>query len=157
MKQKKGFTLAELLIVVAIIAVLVSISIPIFSKQLEKSRDAASVANIRSAYAEAMTTIMTDDTSKSHWTSDSVHHVWVNYNASKGYVDTIDVVVNIESKKQNNWSGEGDNLPSPLNTIKDNKSAGQYLLVINFDASGQPAGAALIAVIDAWKKDPKLQ
>ena len=34
MQQNKGFTLAELLIVVAIIAVLVAISIPIFSKQL---------------------------------------------------------------------------------------------------------------------------
>lgn len=37
MKRKKGFTLAELLIVVAIIAVLVAISIPIFSSQLEKA------------------------------------------------------------------------------------------------------------------------
>ena len=35
-KNKKGFTLAELLIVVAIIAVLVAISIPIFTSQLEK-------------------------------------------------------------------------------------------------------------------------
>ncbi|WP_371832638.1 type IV pilin protein [Grylomicrobium aquisgranensis] len=33
-KQNKGFTLAELLIVVAIIAVLVAISIPIFNNQL---------------------------------------------------------------------------------------------------------------------------
>ena len=39
-KNKKGFTLAELLIVVAIIAVLVAISIQIFTSQLEKSRDA---------------------------------------------------------------------------------------------------------------------
>ena len=38
MKKKKGFTLAELLVVVAIIGVLVAVSIPIFSKQLEKSR-----------------------------------------------------------------------------------------------------------------------
>ena len=36
-KNKKCFTLAELLIVVAIIGVLVAISIPIFSSQLEKS------------------------------------------------------------------------------------------------------------------------
>lgn len=49
--NKKGFTLAELLIVVAIIAVLVAIAIPIFSSQLEKSREATDIANIRSAYA----------------------------------------------------------------------------------------------------------
>ena len=38
-KKRKGFTLAELLIVVAIIAVLVAIGIPIFTSQLEKSRE----------------------------------------------------------------------------------------------------------------------
>ena len=53
--NKKGFTLAELLIVVAIIAVLVAIAIPVFSSQLEKSREATDVANIRSAYAEVVT------------------------------------------------------------------------------------------------------
>ena len=37
-KNKKGFTLAELLIVVAIIAVLVAISIPVFAKQKLKAR-----------------------------------------------------------------------------------------------------------------------
>ena len=52
--NKKGFTLAELLIVVAIIAVLVAIAIPIFTTQLEKSREATDVANVRSAYAEAV-------------------------------------------------------------------------------------------------------
>jgi len=50
-KNKKGFTLAELLIVVAIIGVLVAISIPIFSSQLEKSRKAVDLANVRSAKA----------------------------------------------------------------------------------------------------------
>ena len=52
--NKKGFTLAELLIVVAIIAVLVAIAIPIFTAQLEKSREATDLANVRSAYAEMM-------------------------------------------------------------------------------------------------------
>ena len=37
-RSKKGFTLAELLIVVAIIGVLVAISIPIFSEQLDVKR-----------------------------------------------------------------------------------------------------------------------
>ena len=51
---KKGFTLAELLIVVAIIGVLVAISIPIFSAQLQKARLATNKANARAAYAAAM-------------------------------------------------------------------------------------------------------
>ena len=58
-KNKKGFTLAELLIVVAIIAVLVAISIPIFSSQLEKSREATDLANVRSAYAQVMAAAQT--------------------------------------------------------------------------------------------------
>lgn len=56
--NKKGFTLAELLIVVAIIAVLVAISIPIFTSQLEKSREATDLANLRAAKAEAVVAIL---------------------------------------------------------------------------------------------------
>jgi prepilin-type N-terminal cleavage/methylation domain-containing protein len=59
--NKKGFTLAELLIVVAIIAVLVAISIPIFTNQLEKAREATDMANIRAAYAEVVTAQLTDE------------------------------------------------------------------------------------------------
>lgn len=54
-KNKKGFTLAELLIVVAIIGVLVAISIPIFTSQLQKARLATNQANARAAYAAATT------------------------------------------------------------------------------------------------------
>ena len=57
----KGFTLAELLIVVAIIGVLVSISIPIFTSQLEKSRESVDLANVRNAYAQVKTAAMTED------------------------------------------------------------------------------------------------
>jgi len=52
--NKKGFTLAELLIVVAIIGVLVAISIPIFTAQLKKARLATNQANARAAYAAAI-------------------------------------------------------------------------------------------------------
>ena len=60
-KNNKGFTLAELLIVVAIIAVLVAISIPVFTSQLEKAREATDAANIRSAYAEIMAAALSAD------------------------------------------------------------------------------------------------
>lgn len=51
-KKNDGFTLAELLIVVAVIGVLVAISIPIFSQQLHKARVAADWANVRSYYSQ---------------------------------------------------------------------------------------------------------
>ena len=60
----KGFTLAELLIVVAIITVLIVVAIPIFVKQLEKSREASDLANVRSAYAKVMTSVIEGDTSE---------------------------------------------------------------------------------------------
>ena len=67
-ENKKGFTLAELLIVVAIIAVLVAISIPVFTSQLNKSQLATDTANVRAAYAEVVATALaegdTDDAGK---------------------------------------------------------------------------------------------
>ena len=62
MREKKGFTLAELLIVVAIIAVLVAIAIPIFTTQLEKSREATDEANMRSLYAECVAAALSETT-----------------------------------------------------------------------------------------------
>ncbi len=50
-KNKKGFTLAELLIVVSVIAILVGITLPIFSYQLEKARRAVDMANVRNIMA----------------------------------------------------------------------------------------------------------
>ena len=63
MRKNSGFTLAELLIVVTIIAVLVGIIIPIFNAQLEQTREASDAANIRSQYAEIMSEAITSDKS----------------------------------------------------------------------------------------------
>lgn len=59
--NKKGFTLAELLVVVAIIAVLVAIAIPVFSAATDKAQQAVYQANARSAYAEAMVNVLSDN------------------------------------------------------------------------------------------------
>ena len=59
--SKKGFTLAELLIVVAIIGVLVGISIPIFTTQLEKSRESTDIANMRAAKAAAVSAYLGEE------------------------------------------------------------------------------------------------
>lgn len=58
-RNSRGFTLAELLITVAIIGVLVAISIPVFASQMEKSREATDLSNVRAAYAGVMAEAIT--------------------------------------------------------------------------------------------------
>ena len=57
-KDKKGFTLMEMLIVVAIIAIIVAIAIPTFSNALTKAKVAADKANVRAYYAEVAANYM---------------------------------------------------------------------------------------------------
>ena len=78
-KRTEGFTLAELLIVVAIIGVLVAVSIPIFSSQLTKAKIATDQANVRSAKAAAIAEYLTTGT-----TQDVTYY----YNAATGRVQT---------------------------------------------------------------------
>lgn len=119
--NKKGFTLAELLIVVAIIAVLVAIAIPIFSAQLEKSREATDIANVRSAYATLVADYLTS----------------TNASAAK----TINVPV---SQKEDNWQSASDGANYPLEQMRDGaittvnvpaKTSGNYAVAISADGN----------------------
>lgn len=50
-KKQNGFTLMEMLIVVAVIAVLAAVAIPTISKSVHRSQEMADVANVRAYFA----------------------------------------------------------------------------------------------------------
>lgn len=51
-RNKKGFTLIEMLVVIAIIAILVAVVIPVVGNSTAKAKAAADAANLRAVYAE---------------------------------------------------------------------------------------------------------
>lgn len=103
MKQNKnGFTLMEMLIVIAIIAVLITVAIPVFASQLEKAREATDLANVRSAYAQVSTKALLGDSETT---------VTVNLKQKQAdwqSVDPVNIGGIVHSKSQGdteNWKG----------------------------------------------------
>ena len=126
--NKKGFTLAELLIVVAIIGVLVAISIPIFTSQLEKSREATDLANIRSAYAECSAALLTGDNS----TTNDVTYTAATTSAPAQATKKVKLV-----QTQSDWQ-----------TDKNTEIAGRTLTALAFTPSGTKGQEVTVTVIE---------
>ena len=101
--NRKGFTLMEMLIVIAIVAVLISVAVPVLSSQLERSREAVDLANVRSAYAQVSTEALLGNT-----------HVTVTVNLKQkqaGWqsVDPVNIGGIVHSKSvgdTDNWKGD---------------------------------------------------
>ena len=98
-KNNKGFSLVELIVVVAIMAVLVGVLAPAYLKYVEKSRkstDISAMANVM----EAMTISASDielnlangDTMTAKWTNDTVSFEATGSNSTK-VVDELNAIL----------------------------------------------------------------
>lgn len=92
----------EMLIVIAIVAVLISVAVPVLSSQLERSREAVDLANVRSAYAQVSTEALLGNTDI------TVTVKLKQKQAGWQSVDPVNIGGIIHSKNEgdtNNWKG----------------------------------------------------
>ena len=106
LKKTGGFTLIEMLIVVAIIAILVAVSIPMVNANLEKAREATDAANERAAKAAAMVYFMSNPPA-----SDAV--IAYDYGSDGTIVvGTVDTAVTGDIYKYGQGTASGDVITS---------------------------------------------
>ena len=114
---------------------LVAIAIPIFTAQLEKSRDATSISNIRAAYAEAQASYLSEVGSDSN----------VTVNKENGKISTITVAKVHFAGVQSGWSDLQTDLPKNATwsiTDAQGGESGDYTLTFTYDANGVPTVTA---------------
>ena len=112
--NKKGFTLAELLIVVAIIGVLVAISIPVYSKLVQKARLAANQANARAAYSAVEIQFLTSN-------HRSEGETYYTYDTETGQIGTV------SSYDHNDFAGSvGDDWSEPSSWTTSTRIGGHW-------------------------------
>lgn len=132
MKQNKnGFTLMEMLIVIAIIAVLIAVAIPVFASQLEKTREAIDLANVRSAYAQVSTEALLGDSEAT---------VTVNLKQKQTdwqSVDPVNIGGVVHSKSQGdtkNWIGVAAPNGTCVVSYKED-----YGIILNWSGKADPS------------------
>ena len=105
-KMNKGFTLMEMLIVIAIIAILIAIAIPTFNAALEKSRQRTDLANARSLKSLVIADFMGDSNASTGWVASRLTDANANvFYIKEGGQDMLDSTTG-NIKVQAKWDGE---------------------------------------------------
>ncbi len=94
LQKKGGFTLIEMLIVVAIIAILVAVSIPLVGTALDRARQATDDANLRAAKAEATIVYMNNQMLKTPKTITELNTNYCAYDITSGTLTSTKTACN---------------------------------------------------------------
>lgn len=137
--KNQGFTLMEMLIVVAIIAILIAIAIPIFSASLERTKSSVCAANRRSLYSvsiysavmgeydspeEAFQAIYTEDPDNDYVCPSGGSYTWESVTQDTGRI--------LCSYHEDGGQGSAPTPPAPTEPLdpKEAFSVGQYKLKV---------------------------
>ena len=121
----------EMLIVIANIAVLIAVAIPVFASQLEKTREATDLANVRSAYAQVSTEALLGD-SEATVTVDLKQK-----QADWQSVDPVNIGGIVHSKSQGdtkNWIGVAAPNGTCIVSYKED-----YGIILNWSGKADPS------------------
>ena len=142
----------EMLIVIAIVAVLISIAVPVLSSQLERSREAVDLANVRSAYAQVSTEALLGNTDV------TVTVKLKQKQAGWQSVDPVNIGGIVHSKNvgnTDNWKGDAE--PEGTCKVSYDETHGVVLTW-----SGYPFNTAhkdffeeVLCKTDYWKSDAR--
>lgn len=103
-RLKKAFTITELVIVIAVIAILAAVLIPTFSHVVENANQSAALQTCRNALTEYQTMVTMDDDDDNDDTTGATFvyngYAFVYVNSQLHYIGKVDSLTNIKGSDQ---------------------------------------------------------
>lgn len=127
-----------------------AISIPIFTSQLEKSRDAVTLSNIRAAYAEVQAAYLTQDTNAKDPQTITQNGQTITINSATNGTQTV-TITNVVAKGTSKGLNNKDQLPFTIGKDVDldttmGQNAKNYTLTFTYTTKDEDTTVSLTKV-----------
>lgn len=161
-RNKKGFTIVELVIVIAIIAVLAAVLIPTFSNIITKAEESAALQQLTAAYMEALTQALLDngviDTNKT-FTASGFEFTFTSGDGANAEITKFPPDFGYNNASIQNGKvvlGEaGSSVPEPVKLTINGYEVSLYLtnVTLNDAYDSETDGAIFLKPVEGYKID----